>query len=85
MFFTQHSSTRHSISALAYRLELEGLKSGASDLRATIAMTCRRLEEKEQFLQSILEGGVRLFRLSKERRAESAKPTPPAKVLSQKT
>jgi hypothetical protein len=79
-FFGQHRGTQHSISALTYRLQREGLKSEGKDLRAMIATTCRRLDERENFLESELERGVRLYRL--KRTGGVSKPTPPVESSS---
>jgi hypothetical protein len=82
-FFTEHRFTAHSISELRQRLEQEGMKTDARDLRANISMICRRLEKDENFLASELRGGVRMFRLqtatattSRKEQAGAGKPTP---------
>jgi hypothetical protein len=63
LFFTEHPHTQHGISDIKRRLEHEGMKTDARDLRANISVVCRRLENTDHFLTSELRDGTRLFRL----------------------
>jgi hypothetical protein len=63
-FFTEHRFTKHGISELVTRLGNEGLRTEAQNLRATISMTCRRLQKEEGFLLSELRNGSRMFWLA---------------------
>lgn len=62
-FFTEHRYTQHSISDLKSRLEHEGMKTDARDLRANISIVCRRLENTNHFLVSEMRAGTRVYRL----------------------
>jgi hypothetical protein len=87
-FFTEHRYTAHGISDVKRRLENEGLKTDAQDLRANISMICRRLEKDDDFLTSELRNGVRMFRLKdksavlKREQAGASKPAPARSNIS---
>jgi hypothetical protein len=63
-FFVEHRYTQHSVSELKSRLEHEGMKTDARDLRANISIVCRRLENTTHFLVSEMRNGVRVYRLA---------------------
>ena len=87
-FFSEHPFTEHSITAVMRRLQDEGLKSDAQNLRDIISITCRRLWKADDFLISDLRNGTRVFRLKdkaallKKEQAGAGKPTPAVQSIS---
>lgn len=65
-FFTEHKFTGYSISTLTDRLRVEGLKTEAQNLKQTVYMTCRRLEE-DHFLRSEWQGNYKAYRLEEKK------------------
>jgi len=61
-FYGEHKYQGYSISTLTDRLQSEGLKSDAQNLKQTVYMTCRRLED-DHFLRSEWKGTFKVFKL----------------------
>ena len=87
-FFSEHPFTSHSISDVMRRLQFEGLRSDALNVRDIISITCRRLQKDEDFLISELRDKVRYFALKnkaallKKEQAGAGKPTPAVQSVS---
>jgi hypothetical protein len=87
-FFAEHRFSPHSISDVMRRLQHEGLKSSAQNLRDIISITCRRLQKEDNFLASELRDGVRFFwvrnkiELLKNEQAGTSKPVPAVRSVS---